>query len=394
MRSYWLALNHVKGIGAVRFRLLLEKFGSAEAAWKASRRDLEAAGLDKRSLASLLKQRDRIDPAAVVEKVERTGARVLTWEDAEYPQLLRTLPDSPPVLYVKGAITEADDWSVAVVGTRKATSYGKTIAAQLADGLARNGVTVISGLAVGIDTAAHKGTLEAGGRTIAVLGSGIDRIYPSQNRGLAEEIAESGAVITEFPPGTRPHGSNFPARNRIISGLSLGVVVAEAPESSGALLTADAALEQGRDVFAVPGYALAASSRGANRLIQQGAKLVMDVEDILSELNLVMATPPPTRPASPKRAAAKKTQQPVTAAKPAAAVQVANAAQSETETALLEALAAGGPVHVDELRRISGLPIAEVTAALTLLELRGIVEQHTGMYYTLAPVRPGGYLVD
>jgi DNA processing protein len=251
---YWISLSRVAGIGPARMRLLLDYFGSAESAWNATVGDLFASGLDAKSTEALLAARRTSTPDVEIERLESIGASVLTWESEVYPERLREVADAPPVLYVLGEITAADAWAVAVVGTRRATSYGREVAARLSSGLAEAGVSVVSGLAKGVDTVAHNAALDAGGRTIAVLGSGIDVIYPAENRNLARRIVEEGrgGVVSDYPPGTQPDAMNFPPRNRIIAGLSLGVLVVEAGEKSGALITATFALDQGREVFAVP----------------------------------------------------------------------------------------------------------------------------------------------
>ncbi|MEA3459824.1 MAG: DNA-processing protein DprA, partial [Chloroflexota bacterium] len=288
--KYWVGFNIVQGIGPVRLRRLLDHFGDLEAAWRASSHELQEARLDRRSLANLLKTREEISLDKEMEKIERRGIKVLTWEDDAYPARLLNIYDPPPMLYLKGEILPQDEWAVAVVGTRGATVYGKEAAREIAGGLARNGITVVSGLARGIDSQAHRAALEAGGRTIAVFGSGIDIVYPPRNRKLAERIIKRGALLTEYPLGTPPEGSNFPPRNRIISGLCLGVVVVEAGERSGALITADYALSQGRDVFAVPGNIFRKKSVGTNKLIREGAIPVLSIQDILEELNLTMVS--------------------------------------------------------------------------------------------------------
>jgi len=299
--------------------------------------------------------------------VIQAGVRAITWEDPDYPSLLREIPDPPPLLYVRGTLEPEDSWAVAVVGTRRASVYGKEVTRRLVTDLARSGITVVSGLARGIDGVAHQAALEAGGRTIAVLGCGVDRVYPPEHRALARRIVEQGALVSEYPLGTPPEARNFPPRNRIISGLSLGVLITEAGRGSGALITADYAAEQGRDVFAVPGSILAAGSGGTNRLIQEGAKLVMETADILRELNLTMA------------------------AEQAQAREVLP--ETETEAAILAHLGAE-PVHVDDLGRAVGMPIAEVTSALTLMELKGLVRQVGGMKYVTARESPAEYRLE
>jgi DNA processing protein len=285
---YWVGFNIVRGVGPTRLRALLDHFGDIERAWHAPSGELRRAGLDRRSLENLLAGRAALDLDHEVEKVAAAGAQVLTWESPTYPSLLLEIPAPPPVLYVKGTLTEEDGWAVAIVGTRRASAYGKEVARRLARTLARSGITIVSGLARGIDAEAHQAALEAGGRTIAVLGCGIDRAYPPEHRKLASEIVESGALVSDYSLGTEPEGKNFPPRNRIISGLSLGVLIPEAGMGSGALITADYAAEQGRDVFAVPGSILMHGSGGTNALIQDGAKVVLGPEDILEELNLAM----------------------------------------------------------------------------------------------------------
>jgi DNA processing protein len=362
-RKYWLGFNIVKGIGPVRLRELRQRFGDLETAWKASEAALSSAGLDHRTLTHFLQMRQQVNLDDLVRRVEQIGAAVVTLDDPDYPLLLRELPDSPPLLYVKGSLAEADQWAVAFVGTRRSTTYGREMASRLATSLAQAGVTIVSGLARGIDGAAHKAALEAGGRTLAVLGSGIDVIYPPEHRKLAEEIMQQGAVISEFAPGTPPDGKNFPVRNRIVSGLALGVAVIEAPEDSGALLTADCAADQGREVFAVPGNVTSQSSLGANRLIQSGAKLVITADDILEELNL-------SRSVVETR------------------TQVRKIVPSDPVEAALARHLAHEPVHIDDLCQLTGLPITQVSSTLAIMELKGLAQRLEGMTYALA--RGGG----
>lgn len=345
---YWVALNRVKGIGPARFALLLSAFGTAQAAWTSEPRAWLAAGLDARTAASFDEQRRRIVPEAEVERLARLRVGVLRLTDATYPRHLREIPLPPPVLYVRGALTTEDEWSVAVVGTRRATAYGRQMTERLAADLAGQRITIVSGLARGIDTHAHTAALDAGGRTIAVLGCGPDLVYPPENARLAARIVEQGAIVTEFAPGTQPEAGNFPARNRLISGLSLGVLVTEAPEDSGALITTRFAAEQGRDVFAVPGNVTSRASLGANRLIQDGAKLVLEASDVLSELNLHMVPQ----------------QQEMRELLP----------ENATEAAILAHLsAAGEPQHIDAICRATSLGAAVVSGTLVMMELKGLV---------------------
>lgn len=365
--KYWIGFNIVRGIGPAKVRALLDHFCDLRLAWEATADQLRAAGLDSRALKSLLAVREKLDLEAEVARLARAGVRVVTWSSPDYPDRLRHIYHPPPVLYLRGSLAPADEWAVAVVGTRRATVYGKEATRRIAGELARAGVTVVSGLAKGIDTAAHRAALEAGGRTIAVLGCGVDVTYPAENRNLMQRILEQGAVISEYALGTPPESSNFPPRNRIISGLSLGVVVVEAAQRSGALITADFAAEQGREVFAVPGNMFNRTSKGCNRLIQQGAKLLLDVDDILEELNLTMVAQ----------------QLELKAIVP----------ENETESRLLKFLS-GDPLHIDEIVRQAALPISEVSSTLALMELKGMVRQVGGMNYVLAREAQPFYVVD
>ncbi|MFW6082796.1 MAG: DNA-processing protein DprA [Chloroflexota bacterium] len=364
---YWVGFNEVRGIGPLRLRALLDHFGSIEQAWHASSDQLRNLGVDTRSLKNLSKVRSSIDLDQRLEQIEAIGAHVLTWESPDYPDLLRETYAPPPVLYVKGQLKRQDAWAMAVVGTRRASTYGLEVTRRLATALARNGVTVVSGMARGIDGVAHRAALDAGGRTIAVFGCGIDTIYPAEHRKLAGRIAAQGALISDYPLGTRPEGRNFPPRNRIISGLSMGVLVTNAGKTSGALITADFAAEQGRDVFAVPGSILNQGSVGPNHLIQDGAKLVIQAEDILEELNLTMV-------AEHRQA------------------QLA-LPEDETEAALLKHLSAD-PLHVDDLQQQVQLPISQVTSSLAMMELKGMVRQVGSMKYVVAREPGGSYVVE
>lgn len=357
-RKYWLGFSLIPEIGPKRIVQLLNAFGSLESAWNASETQIRRAGLDKNPTNNLLKWRGKLQLDNELSKLERLGVSLLTLVDDAYPSGLKQLSDPPPVLYVRGTLTPADTRALAVVGTRKATTYGRDAAYSLSYQLAQQGITIISGLAHGIDAAAHRAALDAGGRTLAVMGSGIDRLYPADHQKLAQEIARQGALITEFPLGTAPEKNNFPRRNRLISGLSLGVLIVEAPEHSGALITAEIASNQGRDVFAVPGSIFNPMSSGTNRLIQDGAKLIMNVKDVLDELDMTYQH-----------------------------IETRNTAErlaptDETEARLLSFLGRE-PVHVDEIVRQCGLPVATVTSTLTLLELKGLARSAGHMQYCL-----------
>ncbi len=355
---YWIGFSKVPGIGPVRLRNLLDYYGDVKTAWQANPGELRAIGLDKRSVESLAKVRSTLDLDAELNKLEKLNVSVFTWDDPDYPEMLRNIIDPPATLYVRGQFTPQDQWALAVVGTRRATTYGKECARMLVSGLVENGVTIISGLAYGIDTIAHQTALNlTGGRTIAVLGSGVDVAYPADNRKLSQAIAENGALVSEYPLGTRPEAGNFPRRNRIISALSLGVLFVEGGMKSGARITTDFALEQGREVLAVPGSILRKSGAGPNYLIQNGAKLVTSVNDILEELNLTML--------------AQQTQ----------AREIIP--DNPTEALLLEHLASD-PIHVDDLGQVTDLPASEIAAVLTMMELKGMVRQVGAMNYIVA----------
>ncbi len=356
--QYWVAFGRVPQIGRARFSLLEAGFGSMAEAWKASPAALQSAGLSGSALSALLAARDAISPEAELDRLDTLGVSALTWHDEQYPARLKEIFDRPPLLYVRGQLTAADEWSVALVGTRRATVYGRQAAEELADGLAANGVTVVSGLARGIDAIGHKAAMSVGGRTIAVLACGLDLVYPPEHLRLAHEVMEHGALVSDYPLNTQPRSEFFPRRNRIMVGVSLGVLVIEGDLKSGAMITARQALDENREVFAVPGSIYAPTFRGTNWLIQAGqAKLVTRVEDILEELNLSMAV---------HQVEAKELL-------PA----------DETEAELLRHLSAE-PIHIDDVRRESGLPIADVSSALAMLELKGMVRQVGNMNYVKA----------
>jgi DNA processing protein len=357
-RKYWVAFSRISRIGAVRAGLLQKHFSSMEEAWKASAAELMASGLDRGTVTSIVNSRAGIDPDAELERLHRSNIKAYCWLDEEYPPRLKEIDDRPPVLYVRGTLLPDDEWSVALVGTRRATPYGRQAAEHFATDLSRHRITVVSGLARGIDAVSHRAALAAGGRTIGVLACGLDMVYPPEHTKLAQEIMERGCLMSDYPVGTQPRSEYFPRRNRILSGVSLGVLVVEGDVDSGALITARMALDQNREVFAVPGSIYSPTYRGANKLIQEGeAKLVAAAEDILEELNLTMATHQlelrEVLPADP------------------------------TEARLLKVLT-NQPIHIDEVQRASGLPIATVSGALAMLELKGMVRQIGPMSFVRA----------
>ena len=290
--KYFNAFNLINGIGPITFKKLLSYFHLLENAWSADFSEFNQAGLSQSLVNQIKKQRLKINPDWEMERISKEKISLITVQDKNYPKLLKEIYAPPPLLYIKGNIEPKDDFSIGIVGTRKLSLYGRQITPLITADLARAGLTIVSGLAKGIDTIAHQAAIKTKGRTIAVLGSGLDKknIYPAINRRLAEEISQSGAVISEYPIDTEPLAQHFPQRNRNISGLSLGVLVIEAPEKSGALITAKDALEQNRDVFAIPGHILSSNSLGPNNLIKMGAKLVSTANDIIEELNLPLKT--------------------------------------------------------------------------------------------------------
>jgi DNA processing protein len=355
---YSVGFNRVYGVGPAKVRALIDHFGDLETAWNAAPDELREAGLDRRAIENLLSTRRSLDLAQELERVQKAGAWIVVWDDPEYPPLLKNLPDAPAVLYIKGQLNTADrEWTVAIVGTRRASAYGRQVAELLATDLARNGITIVSGLARGIDAFAHEAALKAGGRTLGVLACGIDQVYPPEHAKLAARLAEQGALLTEAPCGSPPEAGSFPARNRIISGLSLGTIVVEAGQTSGALITADRSLEQGREVFAVPGNIFARTSHGPNNLLKEGATLVTSAQDVLEALNLKM----------------------VTAHSEARAV-----IPDDPTEAKLFALLSNDPAHIDYLVHASGLPVSQVSSTLALMELKGSVRQMAGMQYVVA----------
>ncbi|MBI5440638.1 MAG: DNA-protecting protein DprA [Deltaproteobacteria bacterium] len=344
-------------VGDRSFKLLVEAFGSAGAALRAGRSGLSRAGIPPAAVEALCGPLDWQGARRAADAVARLGFRLLPFGDPEYPKLLAAVHDPPALLYVSGSLEPRDETAVAIVGSRGASAHGLRFARRLARELVREGVTVVSGLAQGIDAAAHRGAVEGGGRTIAVFGSGLDIVYPEWNRELAASLREHGAWLSELPLGSPPLAHHFPRRNRIISGLSLGVVVVEAAEKSGSLITASAALEQGREVFAVPGLPGTVHSRGAHRLLRSGATLVEGVEDVLEEL-----------PRARSRA-------------PQAASRQEPPAVSDELVGIWKALDEA-PLHIDELAERARLPASQTGAGLMELCLQGLAEEWPGKRYS------------
>ncbi|MEW6333113.1 MAG: DNA-processing protein DprA [Thermodesulfobacteriota bacterium] len=377
--TYWIALKAVEGVGCVGYRNLLAAFGTPEAVFRASVSSLQVIpGIGPKTADHIRSFSDWGFAEEEADRCRKRGVSVVTCQDPIYPSNLLNIYDYPPFLYVRGSLL-AHEVGVAVVGSRVASTYGKFVTEKLSRELALGGITVISGLARGIDSAAHRGALAGKGRTIAVLGCGLDVLYPPENQSLAGDIAAHGAVVTEFPFGTPPNAPNFPARNRIISGIALGVVVVEAGEKSGSLITARIAAEQGRSVFAVPGAVGSAGSRGTNRLIKQGAKLIENAEDILEEILPQAGIPQPCPEQLPLTSAVG-----VRAAGPDQGpdpLPSQTQALEEREQRLLT-LITHEPADVDRLIAASGLAAQEVQAGLLVLELNQIIRRMPGNLFT------------
>jgi DNA processing protein len=360
--KYWVALQRIPGVGPAAMGMLERRFGTMREAWQAGEGALASAGLDRKAVQSVVSRRPAIDPDKELDLLAKHG-RAITWHDAEYPPRLQEIHHPPAVLYVRGTLKPEDERSVAVVGTRKATAYGREACRDLTYGLAQSGVTIVSGLARGVDAVAHKAALDAGGRTIAVMGSGLDIIYPSEHADLAAEVARNGALVTEHFIGVRPLAEHFPRRNRIMSGMTLGTLVFEAGEGSGALITANLALEQNREVFAVPGNIFSPASSGANDLIKQsGAKLVSSAGDILEELNLFYV-------------------EAGTGEEPAEPIRMTAVLPVDAGDAKLLQFVTYDPINIDEIVRASGMGTSQVSGGLAIMELKGLVRQVGGIHY-------------
>jgi DNA processing protein len=364
---FWLALTRIEGLGIRGSHKLIEHFGSAQAVYMASLTELESCGVPARVAQAIFAQAALKDAEKEIEKADKAGCQVIAFDSEDYPPRLKQIPDAPLLLYVRGDAKVLSQLALAMVGTRRPSAYGSSVAHRLAHDLAQRQLVLVSGLARGVDSAAHRGALEAKGKTVAVLGSGIDVIYPRENKRLADEIANSGAVISEFPLGTGPTPENFPIRNRIISGLSLGVVVVEAAEYSGSLITARLALEQNREVFAVPGNITSAQSFGPNHLIKQGAKLVdqwMDViEEFPAEVRMQLL---PSAEASEGEPIGAQT------------ATLFEASLSPDQKAVFEVLRADQLLFVDDIASAANVPHPRVLGALLELEMNGLIRQLPG----------------
>lgn len=391
---YWLALRRVHGVGPRTCKLLIEKFGTPEKVFQLNAEQIAAAGVPRNTARSIAEFRDFEPLEKELCELPNIGARLVKWTDADYPPNLRQIADPPPFLFVRGTATLTDSTCIAIVGARAASDIGRRMAQRLGLELAAKGFTVVSGLARGIDGEAHQGALDAHGKTIAVLGCGVDVIYPAEHRKLAEDIiAGGGALISELPIGTQPLAENFPTRNRVLSGLCLGVVIVEAAEKSGSLITARMALEQDRQVFAVPGSPLSGKTRGSNRLLKEGAKLVECVEDVIEELAPQMVGRPLATERVPKSSAEAIATSPTSNASAMAEVVSLSHASEDAKTAegpvddtiaILNNLKESDRLHVDSIIESSGLNAQTVLRLLLELELEGRVTQHPGKLFSLA----------
>ena len=394
MLKYWVWLAELPGLKGPERLALLRHFGSPEDLFFADREELLLAEGVTPDRAELALNRDLSAADRILADCQRLGQRILTIQDAEYPQRLRNIFDPPLVLYVKGRMPVMDEEAaVAVVGTRKCTPYGVACAERLSQELAACGAVVVTGLARGVDSAAARGALRAGGTVVGVTGSGLDVIYPPENGDLYADVAAAGVLLSEYPPGSPPEKAHFPVRNRIMSGLGVAALVVEAPEHSGALITARLALEQGREVYAVPGPIGAPMSVGCNRLIRDGAGLAAEGWDILRDFqerfpeklrpakNIPAWTPLPTR----RRAGPAPRQDPEAEPEPEEAPSLRTVSAeglTDDQIALLRVLETGNPIQVDDLIQTTGIPARRVSSALTMLEIDGMVHQHSGKRYT------------
>lgn len=356
-KKFWVALNAVQGIGSVRLQKLAASFPDLSSAWYATRSELLAGGLPERVCDGFIATRKQIDPDEILESVYQKGIEVITLDDELYPKRLREINNPPPVIYLKGEYIPTDEWAIAIVGTRKASSYGKQITQELAQFLANHDITVVSGMARGVDAVAHEAALNAKGRTIAVLGCGVDIIYPPEHRALAARITEQGVMMSDYYPGTPPESVNFPPRNRIISGLCLATIVIEAGQKSGALITAEYAAEQGRDVYALPGPIYAQQSKGTNQLIAAGAIPLLNYDQILDHLNI---------------------RQDAIYEKPRALHP-----ENEGEESILKVLEQDA-CTIDEIMQKTNLPVHEISAMVSMMELKGFITQIEGAKYRIS----------
>lgn len=354
--KYLNALNKVSGVGPKKLKTLIDYFGSGEKIWNASHKDLAETGIDTKTISNIISQREKINPDSELELLQKENIRILSINNDSYPDLLKEIPSAPPLLYVKGDFNFNESPMLAIVGSRKLTAYGKQVAQSISRDLTKAGITVVSGMALGIDAVAHRSALEAHGKTIAVLGSSLDdiNIGPQSNFNLSRQIIENGALVSDYPLPTPANAGTFPARNRLMAGLTLGTIVIEAAEKSGTLITANLALEFNREVFAVPGSIFSPASAGANNLIRSGAKIVTGVNDILEELNLE-----------------KKTQEKNTK----------KIIPDSIEEASVIKILSHEPTHIDRIIKLTKLGTSVASSTLVVLEMKGLVKDIGGQNY-------------
>jgi DNA processing protein len=368
----WLKLINAEGVGPVTFKKILNKCGTIDKALRASVKELsEIEGIGFKTAETIVRTRDKFDAATELESAEKLGVQIITIEDKKYPVLLKSIYDPPPVLYIKGALSKADNLAIAIVGSRRCSLYGQEQASRLAHLLSFAGFTICSGMARGIDSSAHQGAIAGGGRTIAVLGCGLSHIYPPENRKLFEQISCSGACVSELPLQTGPLAENFPARNRIIAGLSLGTIVIEAGLNSGALLTAQSACEYEREVMAVPGKIDSPLSRGTHQLIKQGAKLIESVADVTDALGYIGEEVKEQVVNAARRAEAKVG---------ATLFDVGQFNLSDSERTIYECLN-NEPIHIEQIVADTGFQAGNISSSLISLQLKGAVKQLPGSFY-------------
>jgi DNA processing protein len=365
--KYWLALTLIKDIGPVTAKRLLSAFRTPQRVFAASPNELkDVEGINDSKINGISEFNSWDEVAKKIDEINEHNVRIIRYTDEEYPESLRYIDDSPVILYVKGSFIKKDKYAVAIVGSRNMTPYGKKITETIASELALCGITIVSGMARGIDAISHKSALKVNGRSIAVLGSGLDNPYPPENKGLFDELSERGCVISEFPMGTPPNKENFPRRNRLISGLSLGVLVVEATARSGSLITAGCALDQGKDVFAVPGSITSANSEGTHELIKKGAKLVQKTEDILEDIapHLKGLRGSANGPSGESLSV----NLPINL----------NGLEINDEEKAICSILGSEPKHIDIISREAGMQAGKVLAILLGLEIKGIVKQSEG----------------
>ncbi|HMK60580.1 MAG TPA: DNA-processing protein DprA [Dissulfurispiraceae bacterium] len=364
--KFWLALSSIREIGPITIKKLLAKFHTPRNIMAASKKELMQVSDVKESRAQAIREFNAWHQVEQeIDKIAGLGIRVVTLEDTDYPVALRQIDDSPALFYIKGQMREEDSFAIGIVGSRNMTPYGRKVADIFSSELALKGFTIVSGMAKGIDSSAHKGALRVKGRSIAVLGCGVDKPYPPENSGLLEELSQCGAVISEFPLGTAPLRENFPRRNRLISGLSLGVLIVEAAAGSGSLITANYALEQGKDIFAVPGNITSMNSIGTNDIIKKGAKLVQKVDDIIVELAPLL------------KGMMNKSEQKTNTE----LLTNLNALEINDEERAICSVLGSETRHIDIISRETGIAAQKTSAHLLALELRGIVRQTEGKRY-------------